>query len=202
MSKLKIALPKGRFHNNSLSIVKNNVKDNVFNIEQERKLFFESEDYIFFLLKPSDICSLILNEKVDLGIVPDEWILEHELQHKVSFDKLKKFNWINTRMSLITDSVKNISENDTIVSSYPFITQNYLEQKSSANNRNIYKLSGSIEATIPSFFPFGIDCVESGETIARNNLIELDIIHCNLSLSLIKKNDKNLNLKRMNKLDL
>ncbi|MFH1284604.1 MAG: hypothetical protein ABIH78_03390 [Candidatus Peregrinibacteria bacterium] len=205
MTKIKIALPKGRFYDRSMAIIARTTNRDFCDIKKSKKLVFESEDYTFFLLKSSDICKFIFDKKIDIGIVPDEWILEYELQHKVTFDKLKRIEWVHTRISLISKSANTIGNNDVIASSYPFIVLNYLEQKVQINNHpdiKIYKLNGSIEATIPKIFAFGIDCVESGKTISCNDLVELDIIHDNLSLSLIKKNGSNLNFHQINNLYL
>ena len=201
---LKIALPKGRFYDRSVAIIANSINKSVCDIKKSKKLVFESEDYVFFLLKSSDICAFIFDGKVDIGIVPDEWVLEYELQHKINFGKLKKIDWVSTRISLIGKSAKAINKNSTIATSYPSIARNYLEQKIATNNYDmkICHMNGSIEATIPNFFKFGIDCVESGETISCNNLMELDIIHNNLSLSLIKKTDNDINLYKINNLNL
>ena len=87
---LKIALPKGRFYDRSVAIIANSINKSVCDIKKSKKLVFESEDYVFFLLKSSDICAFIFDGKVDIGIVPDEWVLEYELQHKINFGKLKK----------------------------------------------------------------------------------------------------------------
>lgn len=205
MAKVRIALPKGRFYDKSLAIIENNINQSVFDIKSSKKLVFESEDYVFFFLKSSDICLFIFNDYVDIGIVPDEWILEYELQHKINFNKLMKIGWVNTRISLVSDFIKNIHENDTVASSYPFITRNYLKQKvPNFNNKGkkVCKLSGSIEATVPRIFSFGVDCVESGSTLAHNSLVEVDIIYNNLALSLISKNGNGIDLNRIKNLNL
>lgn len=147
---------------------------------------------VFFLLKPSDICSLIFDKKIDIGIVPDEWILEYEIQNNCKFEKFEKIKWISTRISLISNFLQNITPSDKIVSAYPHITKKYLVKKKFDSNIEsiFYKLNGSIEATIPNLFSFGIDCVESGETLKCNGLIEVDIIHENLALSLISKKNR------------
>lgn len=200
--KIKVALPKGRFYDRSLAIINNNIDQNIIESENGKKLVFESDDFIFFLLKSPDICSLIFNGNVDIGIVPDEWILEYELENKMNFKRLIRVDWVNTKISLISDSTKKKSAKCKIASSYPNITRKYLLEKGIDCNSDykICKLNGSIEATIPRIFSFGIECVESGETLSCNDLKELDIIHNNLALSLILNKDCRINTNLINKL--
>jgi len=47
---IKIALPKGRFCDRSLAIIANSVNKSVCDIKKSKKLVFESEDYVFFIL--------------------------------------------------------------------------------------------------------------------------------------------------------
>jgi|GEM_PF-1971729 len=186
--KMKIGLPKGRFHEKSVNIIQNNCKLDGF---RENKLVYESSKCLFFLLKTQDICSLLMSKHIDVGIVSDEWILEYEIKHNIKFTCLKKLPWINTRMSLISENDQSIHTECSVASSFPSISQRYLEKKGISNNANynIHSLSGSIEATVPNMFSFGIDCVESGKTIQDNNLKEIDVIYDNLGMSIITANN-------------
>lgn len=200
MIKTKIALPKGRFLQNSLSIIRKHLGCNsVLNFDT-RKLFFESDDTSFFLLKVSDICELTFNGTIDIGIVPDEWMLEYEFKKNIRFKKLKKLEWIKTRISLILNSLDVELSNCDVVSTFPNIARQYLQKKGGSNNVNIHMMNGSIEATIPAIYPVGIDCIESGETLKQNGLKERDVIYDNLGLTIISYNNKNIDIERVRSL--
>ena len=106
---INIALPKGRFLNKSVEIISKFSGITQEEIALSRRLFFKTKHYNFFLLKSSDICNLVFNKKIDLGIVPDEWIIEHELKRNVSFNKLRNFDWINTKISLFSTAGNEIN---------------------------------------------------------------------------------------------
>ncbi len=195
MSKIKVGLPKGRFCENSLSIIANEIDRDFSEIKNSRCLFFESERFLFYLLKPSDICKCIFSNVIDIGIVPDEWILEFELQHDVFFQKLKKIEWIKTRISLLAKigNVDLVKDGDVLVSSYPYSVKSYF-YKSLGLKIDVYSLNGSVEAFVGNVFDFGVDCVESGGTLVANDLVEKDVLFSDLSLSLVKKSGVEIDL--------
>lgn len=200
--KIKIALPKGRFLRESLSIIctylnRRGISSDEIRNFASRKLVFEYEDVVFLLLKASDICDFTCKGHVDLGIVPDEWMLEYELDKNISFNKLKKLDWIHTRLSLIsTANHKKISKSDKVASTFPNIAKQYL--RSVGMKIDVYKISGSLEATIPQLFSLGVDCIETGETLKQNSLEEREIIYRDMALTAISyKNKKNINPKKL-----
>lgn len=188
-AKSRIALPKGRFLQESLSIISKYLDGRGlfcadFKNFDSRKLVFEHDDIIFLILKVSDICEFTYRGYIDLGIVPDEWILEYELGENITFNRLKELSWIQTRLSLISSvNHKVLSEKDSVASTFPNIAKHYFRGR--GMTVDVYKINGSLEATIPELFTLGIDCIETGETLKQNFLKEREIIYSNLGLTAI-----------------
>ena len=101
-----IGLPKGSIKEKSIKLI----AEFGFNI-QKGKLSYTNDNIKFILLKHRDIPRLIIEEKIDYGITSEEWLYELQSYEKVKI--LKKLDWCDTRIDLI--SSKAISKINTCV---------------------------------------------------------------------------------------
>lgn len=166
---LRVGLPKGVLKEKSLRLV-----ELLLNMKINKNLLsFNSDEYKIFLLKHRDIPKMIANNMLDIGITSSEWISESKNKVKI----IKKMDWCNTRISLITSDPNYKVQADkeiSCVTEFPNIAKDYFDKIN--QKYNIYNLSGSSEAFVPGMFECCVDCVETGSTIRENNLFENEVI--------------------------
>lgn len=175
--KLKIALPKGRLLNQSLEILK---KIELIPADFEvkgRKLIFEFEKSILFLVKPWDVPIYVEYGAADLGIVGKDVIEERNRDVYEMLDL--KFG----RCYLVVAEPAEIRKKDDpqkwwqirIATKYPRLAENYFLNKGVAVE--IIPLAGSVElAPLLGLAERIVDLVETGRTLKENGLIEVERI--------------------------
>jgi ATP phosphoribosyltransferase len=127
------------------------------------------------LLKHRDIPKLVDSGDLDFGITGSEWLAElNSAAHIIG-----ELDWCDARISLIGvpgASVKNIGQAPSVCATeFPNITRRYLGE-AGVPHVKVKAVSGSCEAFIPTVCGFGVDCVESGETLRANQLVEIEPI--------------------------
>lgn len=139
----------------------------------ENKLTYTSKDITFHLLKHRDIPRLIAEGKLDWGVTSTDWI--EECGYRLGI--FNEFDWCNSRISLIGTNEREIILEDklTCVTEFPNITRNSFLKKG-FDQISIHKISGSCESMVPSVYDFCVDCVETGETLCRNSLREIEVL--------------------------
>ncbi|WP_191485012.1 ATP phosphoribosyltransferase [Pseudomonas sp. FEN] len=143
-----------------------------------------------YLLKHRDIPQLVHDGVIDIGVTSSEWVAESGLEN-ISIQK--HLDWCDTRISLIGSHAKNeLVAGVKVVTEFPRITKQFLAGLSIPPS-NIYKLSGSTEAMIPNAFLYGVECIETGQTLRANGLVEITEI-MNASVVVITKKDEARNL--------
>lgn len=166
---IKIGLPKGNSKSKSLNLIRDIMGCEI----NEKQLHFRHNDFDFFLLKQRDMPELIEKGLIDVGIVPEEWIIEKN----VTVDIIDKLDWCDTRISFISNienNILNTGEKIRCVTEFPNISKRFLNDI--VAEYEIYVISGSSEAFVPTFFNSCIDCVETGNTLKCNNLKEEQVI--------------------------
>ena len=168
-NKLKIGLPKGGLLRNSIQVV-----ERLINAEVDRGcLSFQNDKYEIFLLKHRDIPKLVEDGKLDIGITSFEWIRENQNDVEV----LLVLDWCDTKICSITskdgDSLNDLTQ-ICCATEFPNIALEFFRKR----NIDAFILSvfGSSEAFVPMLAQVCIDCVETGETIEKNNLQIQDVI--------------------------
>lgn len=168
MEKIKIGLPKGKVHGKAKRLI-----ENFFDAELIKdKLYICTEKYDFFLLKHRDIARLVAEGTLDFGITSEEWLRELRVENEVNI--IKKLDWCDTKISLITHESKD-GINKNCITEFYNIAIDYLKSKPDMDVK-VDKISGSSEALIPAIYDCCIDCVETGTTLEKNNLIVKDVI--------------------------
>ncbi len=185
-SKIKLALPKGRFLNNSLAILKKfgckQINPGILHV----KLMKECVEV--YLLNAADIPKLVSSGKIECGISTDEWCLEleHTNGKEKEFNVLRKLNWISTELAFFSkpDFCWPPKNEVKIATSFPFIAHHILE-KYNISKYEILFLNGSIEACVPNIAHIGLDCVETGQTLKAHGLQKIYVPFTKLGMSFI-----------------
>ena len=159
---INIGLPKGNVLSKSKQLVERITGKPVV----AGRLSVEYENYRFFFLKHRDIPGLVEQGVLNYGITSDEWIAETDAR----VIRFKELDWCDTKIALIEH--KDASNKPrSCVTEFQNIARKYLPK-----DVHIHYISGSSEAMVPFMFDCCIDCVESGATLVRNNLVIKDIL--------------------------
>lgn len=128
----------------------------------------------FFLLKNRDIPELVYSGVLDFGVASEEWMVESGYEMEV----LQKLDWCDTRISLIShlnNVEKCIPHGEIVFTEYPNISRTYFTGIGRSDIQ-LKTLHGSTEATVPLLSRYCIDCVETGNTLEKNGLIERETL--------------------------
>lgn len=153
---------------------------------EDRRLVLESKDgkYRFFFSKPSDVPTYVEYGVADFGVVGKDTILE---EHR-DVVELLDLGFGACKMCVCGPVGKDIQEDKVIrvATKYPTLAKSYFEK----TNRHVQliKLNGSVElGPMVGLSDCIVDIVESGRTLAENNLEVKEVIST-LSARLIANN--------------
>lgn len=168
---IKIGLPKGVVKAKSLRLVENILG---YTPPPGRLTARDGERFEFFLLKHRDIPVLIENGKLDIGITSTEWIIER----RSVVLRLRTLDWCDARISFIRHSScgsGGLPPQFTCITEFPNIARSFLAEKRLSVD-GLHHISGSTEALVPRLYDASIDCVETGQTLALHDLVEIEVI--------------------------
>ncbi|MEG0777447.1 MAG: ATP phosphoribosyltransferase [Oscillospiraceae bacterium] len=180
---ISVALPKGRLGESVYKIFEEIGYGCPEITENSRKLIFENEQngIRYFWAKPSDVAIYVEHGAADVGIAGLDIILEQE----PDVFELLDLGLGKCRMAIAGKKGACVSTGKTlrVATKFPNITKKYYAEQS--REIEIIKLNGSIElAPIVRLSDVIADIVESGRTLAENNLEVLETI-CEISARLI-----------------
>lgn len=181
---LKIGFPKGNIKRKSLAVISQILGNE---IDKEKLYFSDEKNYHFYMLKNRDLPLLLQSGQIDCAIVATEWLKEKRSKFPILYD----LGWSKYRICLIVSNSKPFDQHlgpKTCVTEYPLIAKQYLLSKG-WNQTVLSVVSGSSECFVPSIYDCCIDCVETGATLKRHNLIELDTLF-ESSVVLVTRNDQ------------
>lgn len=170
MSRLKIAITKGRLLDGSIKLFEKAGLDCSQLKEDSRKLLFELPNYPLdvILAKAPDVITYVEHGVCDLGIVGKDTIMEQGKR----FYEVLDLGFGECRFALAACEGKNFYDsfgNRTIASKYPNVTKNYF--KSKGMDINVIKIEGSVElAPILGLADAILDVVQTGTTLRENGL--------------------------------
>jgi ATP phosphoribosyltransferase len=173
---ISFALPKGRLAEETIKLFidKGIARDGVVDFSSRRLIFEDEKSKISFLLiRNSDVLTYVEHGAADFGIVGKD-LLEETGAQVYEFADL---GYGACRLSVAAPNghVKNYKHNMRVATKYPNITKNAFAQKGIFVE--IIKLYGSIEiAPLTGLSDYIVDLVESGETLRKNNLSEVEVI--------------------------
>ena len=169
---LSIALPKGRLGDKAYSMFKKAGYPCPELETESRKLVFEYNGARFFLVKPQDVPVYVEYGAADVGAAGSDSILEARADVYEILDLgIGKCNMCAASCA----GAENPSETLRVATKYVNIARDYYASKNIKTE--IVKLNGSIElAPILGLCSVIVDIVETGATLAQNNLIVNEII--------------------------
>ncbi|MEG2085205.1 MAG: ATP phosphoribosyltransferase [Clostridia bacterium] len=174
MTKIKIALAKGRLAEKAVELFEQCGVKCKHILEPSRKLIFDDEsgNFEFIFVKPTDVPTYVEYGVVDLGICGKDTLLEEDkniyelLDLKFAKCKLCFAGYIKDKNMLSEHNLR-------VATKYVNIATNIFEQRN--QNVEIIKLNGSIElGPIINLSDVIFDVVESGKTLSENNLSVLE----------------------------
>ena len=181
---IKIALPKGRIAQESLALFERLYSGNF--VFDDRKLILEHNDFTFLLVRSQDVPTYVFHQAADVGIVGLDVIEEQEANIvrllNLGFGKCKVVVGSPVGKSLDYQKPKL-----KIATKMPNITRKYFANK--AVSIESLKLYGSIElAPLVGLSDAIVDIVETGSTMAQNNL-KIDEVIMESSAYLVVNNN-------------
>ncbi len=176
MSKITVALPKGRLFEQTIDIFVSSglLKDKIK--PQSRKLIVENDDFRFLLVRAKDVPTYVEYGIADIGVAGDDVLLEKNPDVYKPLDLGIGFCNIVVA-GKPEDKGKYFSNPSTlrISTKYPKITEKFFKEK--GINVQIVELYGSVElAPILGLSEFIVDIVETGRTLRENGLVVIDTI--------------------------
>lgn len=168
-SMINIALPKGRLGEKAYGIFEKAGFECPAIHEESRKLIFENAEkgVRYFWVKPSDVVIYVERGAADIGIAGKDILLEYE----PNIYELADLGIGKCRMAVAakTDFVDHRDRTLRVATKFPNIAKTYYSSLS--REIDIIKLNGSIElAPILGLSDVIVDIVETGKTLAENNL--------------------------------
>lgn len=163
---IKIALPKGRIAKESLAFFAQAYGMN-FSFD-DRKLILEQGEFIFMLVRSQDVPTYVAYQAADVGIVGLD-VLEEQQTDVVRLLNLGIGKCKVVVGSEIGKTIDYAKPQLKIATKMPHITRKFFASK--AVSIEALKLYGSIElAPLVGLSDGIVDIVETGSTMAQNNL--------------------------------
>jgi ATP phosphoribosyltransferase len=181
MKPLTIAIPKGRIIKVLEPLFKRAGLDASALLGDDRRLIRASADgkYRFLLLKPDDVPTYVEYGAADLGISGRDTLLERRYDLYQPLD----LGIGKCRMVVAAPAGAVIPDVPRVASKFPRITADYFAAR--GIQAEVIYVQGSVElAPLVGLADLIVDLVESGATLAENNLVERETI-CPISSVLI-----------------
>jgi ATP phosphoribosyltransferase len=165
---LVLALPKGRFLEKSLAIVRaiGASLDPKGSRVASSETLFAGHTIRVKVLKIQDVASLLKAGIADFGVCSDEWMSEF----RVEIPSLVDLGWCRT--SVVLASPRGALDRPgvlRIATPYPRLAQSFLEE--GGRQYQILPMLGCPEALVPDVCDAMIDCVETGRSLRENDLV-------------------------------
>jgi len=174
MSKLVLALPKGRLFKESVKLL---MKAGLLEkpLEEGRKLVLETDKFKILLAKPKDVPTLVESGLADLGISGFDTIWESQKEVYQLLDlKIGYCRICVAGFPQKGEEYKKLSS-IRIATKYPNIAREYFESK--GVKPYIYILNGSVElAPLVGLTDYILDLVQTGRTLRENGLVVIEEI--------------------------
>ncbi len=174
MSKLVLALPKGRLFKESVKLL---IKAGLLEkpLEEGRKLVLETDKFKILLAKPKDVPTLVESGLADLGISGFDTIWESQKEVYQLLDlKIGYCRICVAGFPQKGEEYKKLSS-IRIATKYPNIAREYFESK--GVKPYIYILNGSVElAPLVGLTDYILDLVQTGRTLRENGLVVIEEI--------------------------
>eukprot|EP00873_Tetraselmis_striata_P013469 jgi/Tetstr1/433733/TSEL_022952.t1 len=185
--KLILGVPKGRVMNDTRRLFNRCGIDLSISRKDERAIFADTSrvDLTLCPVRSSDIPLLLEEGVLDIAVLGGDVIAEAA---NLSFGSKRDLDICKCRLSVIGLPGAFVSRTyirrPRVATKYPRIAREYFERQGCAPD--IVKMYGSVElALLAGMAHFVVDIVDTGATIARNNLRELEVIQKTGAIALI-----------------
>lgn len=173
MNALTLALPKGRMGQSLLALLRRADIDVDCLLSDDRRLVRQTADGTlrFLSLKPDDVPTYVEYGAADLGVSGRDVLLERR------YDLYQPLDLGIGRCRLVVAAPRGASVPvmPRVATKYPRIAREYFEQR--GQRADIIFVQGSVElAPLVGLSHLIVDIVETGTTLAENNLEVLDTI--------------------------
>lgn len=181
MKPITIAVPKGRINNVLVPLLESAGLDCECLKQDDRTLIRQSKDkrIRYLLLKPDDVPTYVEYGAAELGISGRDTLLEraYDLYQPVDLGIGK------CRMVVATPGGQAIPDMPRIATKYPHIATRHFNARG-VQTEVIY-IQGSVElGPLVGLSDAIVDLVETGSTLKKNNLVEVEVI-CHISSVLV-----------------
>jgi ATP phosphoribosyltransferase len=178
--KLTVALPKGRLGDESLNVFFSHLEKPF----DERKLFFETDEYKILWVKPSDVVTYVLSGVADIGIVGEDTLDENN----PDVYRLKELPYGACQLVVAGFEKEDLNQPGIlkVASKYPALSERYFKAKN--QKMELIYLQGSVElAPLVGLADVIVDIVETGSTLKANGLKILDVIQDSKAILIANK---------------
>ncbi len=181
MNPITLAVPKGRINKHLVPLLEKAGVDCASLAEDDRTLVRTSQDgsVRFLLLKPDDVPTYVESGAADLGVSGRDTLLErgYHLYQLVDLGIGK------CRMVVAGLAGASIPDVPRVATKYPNIARRHYGSR--GVHPEVIYLQGSVElGPIVGLSDVIVDLVETGSTLVKNNLVELEVI-CHVSSVLV-----------------
>ena len=176
MSRLKIALTKGRLQDKTLELLKKLNMDTSEIEGKSRKLIFSipNSNLDIVLAKAADVITYVEHGACDIGVVGKDTIMEST----ADINELLELGFGKCKFALATlngTDLYNTHKSITIATKYPKVARDYFLKK--GIDIDVVKIEGSVElAPILNIADGIVDIVETGTTLKENGLSVIEEI--------------------------
>ena len=176
---LRMALPRGALLSETLDILDTVGADTAALRSDSRSLIFETADFTFVTMRPSDVPTYVEAGAADVGITGKDVLME---QSDRVFYELSDLGYGGCRMVLAgPDGDDRLNEQARrlgalrIATKYPRIAQQFFEDTGRA--AEVIEVKGSVElAPVSGLADAIVDLVATGRTLKENGLVVREVI--------------------------
>jgi len=200
MSRLTIALAKGRLLEPSACLLERVGIRSVCGFVDSRRLVAESVDgaYRFLVVKPVDVPTYVEYGIADMGIVGKDVLLEEarDVYEPVDLGLARCRLVVAARCERIGDALLP-HRSYRVATKYPNVARRYFQER--GIQIETIRLSGSVElAPLTGLADLVLDLVETGKTLAANGLHPIAEVADSSARLIVNRASRKLNAARIN----
>lgn len=193
---MKIVLPRGRLLDDTIELLRRAIPE--LSIEENRELVHSNGDHEVLLAKPADVPTYV-EEGADVGVTGRDVVREKSPDVFIPLS----LPFGNCRVSVARlkedSTTPEEMEGYRIATEYPSVTREYF--RSLGVDVEVIVVDGSTElAPRTGMADAVVDVVQTGSTLAANNLVEVETILESSAIMLVNRISQKTKFDRVNEL--
>jgi len=202
MTTLRVALPKGRLFGDTAALFARLGCQGLPALANSRRLMYEDPEVGlgFILVKPSDVPVYVEHGAADLGVVGQDVLRE------LGRDVYEPLRLGFGRCRLVVAAPEAVAGSDwarrptlRVATKYPRLARQHFSSR--GLSVEIVPLAGSVElAPLAGLADLIVDLVDSGRTLAANNLREIETVMPSQACLIVNRASHKVHLQRVNAL--